>query len=104
MPLWQEEQIDQEMLNNCNKRLKVVQNLVESLKKTPRIGKKMYWIIYCTYLSDLDLSQDGVDAILMEIARQYKPIPRTTYFRLKDKAIAELERKIDFLIRYKRDI
>ena len=103
IPLWQDGQADQEMLGNCNKQLKTIQALVESLRKIPRIGEKMYWIIHCTYLSDLDTAEDGIDAILEDIAQRFEPIPRTTCFRLKDKAIAELERKIDFLIKCKKE-
>ena len=103
MPLWQERQVDQERLGNCNQLLKAIQTLVESLRKTPRIGEKMYWIIYCTYLSDLDPAQDGIEAILKDIAQQFEYIPRTTYFRLKDKAITELERKLVFLMNRKKD-
>ena len=100
LPLWQEEQTNQEMLSNCTKQLKFLQTLLESLRKTPRIGEKMYWIIYCTYLCDLDPAQDGIDAILMEIANQYEVISRTTYFRLRYKAIAEIKKNIDFLIKF----
>ena len=104
MPLWKEGRNDQEMLGNCNKQLKVIQTLLESLRKTPKIGDKMYWIIYCTYLCDLDPDQDGIDAILMEIANQYEAISRATYFRLRDKAIAEIKRNIDFLIKFQIDV
>jgi len=63
--------------------------LVEALRNNKRIGEKLYWIVYTTYMTN---RQPGdVDEILSDIAIKHEYIPRRTYFRLRSRAIEILD-------------
>ena len=77
-----------EALLVCLEQIQLTNELVDSLKSDTQKSKKMYWIIYATFMTDKQLS--NVEEILGTIAEKYERIPRRTYFRLKKQAIERL--------------
>jgi len=74
--------------HDCTEHIRITQDLV-NLLRNKRLGEKQYWVVYTTYMTDL---QPGcVDEILANIAKEYGTIPRRTYFRLKAHAIEFLD-------------
>ena len=72
-------------LSACRKQIDFTNELVATLKGNKRFGDKLYWIIYITYMSNRQPCD--VAEILSDIARKHESIPRSTYFRLRNRAI-----------------
>ncbi|MCL2047433.1 MAG: hypothetical protein FWG87_01785 [Defluviitaleaceae bacterium] len=73
----------------CIEQLRLTQEIVERLRHNKRLGEKLYWVIYATYMTT---QQSGnIYEILEHIAKNHEYIPRSTYFRLKGQAIGILD-------------
>jgi len=68
-----------EALSPCIARINFTQALAEKLQGHKRLGEKLYWIIYFTYLTDRQPCD--IDAILSDLAKKCGNIPRSSYFR-----------------------
>ena len=77
--------ISAKALQACKEQMQHTHELVQSLRRNKRLGEKLYWIIYASYLTEQQPA--NVEKILSDIAAMYKYIPRRTYFRLKGRAI-----------------
>ncbi|MCL2188678.1 MAG: hypothetical protein FWC16_04760 [Defluviitaleaceae bacterium] len=77
--------VGQKALEPCIEQICLTHELVATLQTSKRVGEKLYWIIFASYLTDRQPCD--VDEILSDIARLYQSIPRRTYFRLKARAI-----------------
>jgi len=83
-------------LYDCNKQLLLTRMLVNRLKKNKPRGKKLYWIIYTTYLSNQHLH--NLNDVLTFISKKYENIPRSTYFRLRGQALKLLDNELENII------
>ena len=81
--------MSQDVLQACVTQMKLTQALVDILRKSIPMGEKLYWITYITYMTEQQ--PGGVYEILDLIAKNHEPIPRRTYFRLKNRAISILD-------------
>lgn len=82
-------------LDACEKRINFTQKLVEILRNDKRLGEKLYWVIYQTYLTTW---QPGdIEEILENIAEKLGHIPRSSYFRLRGRAIEILDEHLSEL-------
>jgi len=72
----------------CVEQIRLTNELVETLKNEKRIGAKLYWVIFATFMTDKQPLD--IDEILADIAAKYEHIPRRTYFRLKKRAVEML--------------
>ena len=72
----------------CVEQIKLTRELIESLKSDERLGVKLYWVIFATFMTDKQPLD--IDEILAVIDAKYEHIPRRTYFRLKKRAIEML--------------
>jgi len=72
----------------CMEQIRLTTGLVETLKNEKRIGVKLYWVIFATFMTDKQPLD--IDEILADIAAKYEHIPRRTYFRLKKRAVEML--------------
>ena len=80
-------------LSVCIDQIRLTNELVETLKIDSHIGKKMYWILHATFMTD---RQPGdIEEMLADIAEKYEYIPRRTYFRLKKQAIERLNDRLE---------
>lgn len=73
----------------CTEQICFTRDIVEKLRNHKLLGEKLFWIIYSSYMTNNQ--PDSVDEILSDIAQKYKPIPRRSYFRLKERAIEMLD-------------
>jgi len=83
---------ESKFLLDCLERINQTQKIVECLKNHKRLGDKMYWIIYATFMTEkqpIDMYE-----ILSIIADKYEAIPRRTYFRLKKCALEMLDAQL----------
>ena len=77
-------------LQACIEQLRFTQELVEALRSNKLLGEKLYQIIYASYMT-INQPYD-VEEILDDIAEKYEHIPRSTYFRLKERAIRMMDK------------
>ena len=85
--------IGQESLQVCMEQMRFTQELAQTLRNNKLLGEKLYWIIYASYLT---ARQPGdVDEILSEIAMKHEHIPRSTYFRLRERAIKMMDDRLN---------
>jgi len=77
------------VIQACIEQIRLTQELAQSLRSNKRLGEKLYWIIYSSYLTEQQPA--NVDKILADITAMYKHIPRRTYFRLKGRAISMMD-------------
>jgi hypothetical protein len=69
----------------CLEQIALTQELVQALKTNKRLGEKLYWVIYVTFMTD---KQPGdVEEMLACVDENYGYISRRTYFRLRKRAI-----------------
>jgi hypothetical protein len=88
--------IGHKALQACLERIHATHELVLMLRRNNRLGEKLYWIIYVSYMTD---RQPGdVVEILDELAQKHGRIPRSTYFRLRERAIKLLDVYIEEMI------
>ena len=81
----------------CTEQLRLTQEIVEMLRKNKRLGEKLYWVIYATYMTT---QQSGnIYEILEHIAKKHEYIPRSTYFRIKGRAIGILDSYLEAVTR-----
>jgi len=79
-------------LQVCINQIKFTQELAEMLRNS-NLGAKLYWIIYASYMT---VQQPcDVAEILSHIAEKYERIPRSTYFRLRERAIRMMDEHLE---------
>jgi hypothetical protein len=80
---------ESEALERNKSQVRFTQELVELLRDNKLLGEKLYRIIFASYMT---LREPGdVDEILSNIKKEYKNIPRRTYFRLRARALEILD-------------
>ena len=84
--------VGQKALEPCIEQICLTHELVATLQSNRRVGEKLYWIIFASYLTDRQPCD--VEEILSDIARLYEAIPRRTYFRLKARAIEIMDDRL----------
>ena len=82
-------------LQACIEQMRLTQELVAVLRNDKLLGKKLYWIISATYMTERQLG--SVDEILDHLAKNHEYIPRRTYFRLRGRAISILDSHLEGL-------
>ena len=89
------EKVQQEM-EEGRKRLSLMEWLVEGLKSS-KDGDCAYWVIYCSFMDGSQPS--GLDDILGRIEESCACVDRSTYYRVRSKALDELDKimSISFL-------
>ena len=82
-------------LQTCIEQINLTQKLVDTLRNNKRLGKKLYYIIHASYMTK---QQPGdVVEILADIAQMYGHIPRSSYFRLRERAIRMMDEHLELL-------
>jgi len=76
----------------CINQIRFTQQLTETLQSHKLLGEKLYWIIYFTYMTERQPSD--IDEILSGIATKCGNIPRSSYYRLRLRAIAMLDSQL----------
>ena len=79
----------QQVLQNCVEQIRFTQMLVEMLRSHNLLGEKLYQIIYASYMTERQ--PYDIEEILSNITKEYEYIPRSTYFRLKGRAIKMMD-------------
>jgi hypothetical protein len=83
----------QKALQTCNEQISLTQKLVDTLRSNKLLGEKLYWIIQASYMTK---QQPGdVVEILSDIAEKHGHIPRSTYFRLRERAIRMMDESLE---------
>jgi len=85
--------IGNKALSACVEQMNFTQELAETLRSNRLLGEKLYWIIYASYLTDRQPVDVG--EILDHIAEKHGHIPRSTYFRLKGRAIGMMDDRLN---------
>ena len=78
-------------LQACVNQIQLTQRLAEMLRNN-HLGEKLYWIIYASYMT-VRQPCDVVE-ILAVIAEKHERIARSTYFRLKERAIRIMDEQL----------
>ena len=87
--------VSPQALQDCAEQISFTHQLVHSLRSNKRLGDKLYWVIFTTYMTDH--RTESVNDILAHIAKIHTPIPRSTYFRLRNRAVSILNVNIDHI-------
>ena len=77
--------LENESRSGCSQAVRFTDDIVESLKEHGSLGEKMYRIIKATYMTSKQ--PECTEDILRDLAKNYKPISRRTYYRLRSQAI-----------------
>lgn len=77
-----------ESMNKSRNMLKIIDRAMELLRTKHREGELYYWILYLTYLAPK--KQLNTEDILYELEKQNLFISRSSYYRMRDRAIAQL--------------
>lgn len=85
--------IGNKALQACVEQMNFTQELAQTLRNNKLLGEKLYWIIYVSYLTDRQMGD--IDEILDHIAQNHEHIPRSTYFRLRTRAINMMDARLD---------
>ena len=83
-------------LQSCMERINFTQKIVNALRSNELLGEKLYWIIHASYLTDRQLGD--IDEILDHIAHNHEHIPRSTYFRLRTRAINMMDDRLNEMV------
>lgn len=78
-----------DVLDVCEKQLNLVNELMEILRGHKLFGDKLYWVIFCTYMTERQPHDTG--EILTDIESNCEYIPRSSYFRYRARAIKMLD-------------
>ena len=81
---------------SCKNQLSFTQGLIETLQSHKPMGEKLYWVIYFTYMTDKQPSD--ISEILSGIAEKCGDIPRSSYFRLRVRAITILDSHLSKIV------
>lgn len=82
-------------LQTCIEQINLIQRLADVLRGNKLLGEKLYWIIFASYMTE---RQPGdVVEILSDIAEKHGYIPRSTYFRLRERAIRMMDEHLEEL-------
>jgi len=87
--------IDSKEFISCLKKLNFVEDLAETLHSHKLLGKKLYWIIHFTYMTEN--VPCNKEEIFINIANKCGHIPRSSYFRLKARAIDLLDNQLKII-------
>jgi len=85
--------IGNKALQACVEQMNFTQELAQTLRNNKLLGEKLYWIIYTSYLTEKQMGD--IDEILEHIAQNHEHIPRSTYFRLRTRAINMMDDRLD---------
>jgi len=89
-------------LQTCVEQIRFTHELALSLRNNKLLGEKLYWIIYASYMTD---RQPGdVEEILSDIAQKHRRIPRSTYFRLRERAIRMMDKRLNEMAELKKGL
>lgn len=77
-----------ESMNKSRNMLKMIDKAVELLRMKHQEGEEFYWILYLSYLSSKKLN--CVEDILDEMEKERVFISRSSFYRLRNRAITQL--------------
>jgi len=86
-------------LQSCVEQISLTQKLADVLRNDELLGEKLYWIVHTSYLTE-NQPVDIVE-ILSNIAEKHGYIPRSSYFRLRERAIRMMDRHLEEMMRRK---
>ncbi|MCL2620167.1 MAG: hypothetical protein FWD97_04445 [Defluviitaleaceae bacterium] len=82
-------------LGAYERQINFTKELIEVLLNNKKLGKKLYWIIYLTYMTKRQ--PEGIEEILENISEKIGRIPRSSYFRLRKRALEILDNHLSEL-------
>ena len=83
-------------LGAYERQINFTKELTEMLLNDKKLGKKLYWIIYSTYMTKRQ--PEGIEEILENISEKIGCIPRSSYFRLRGRALEILNNHLSELL------
>ena len=84
--------VQNQSVKDCERSLAFIRDLVEQLLDQKRVGDKLYWVIYITYMTEQQ-PKDVYEA-LEKVTEAHEEIPRSSYFRLRKQALALLDQAL----------
>jgi len=86
----------QKALGAYERQINFTKELTEVLFNDKKLGKKLYWVIYLTYMTKRQ--PEGIEEILENIPEKIGRIPRSSYFRLRGRALEILNNHLSELL------